>query len=210
MRNIDKYNQGIIADFQMRQHANDLYRGRISVLNNGASIGAQGCVLTGTAYVDPRMAMPNAGPASVMCWVKHNVNGTFHYIISDFDAGATTNSISMYRQTANKWGFWHGNGALLALSAKQSVVGEWTHLCGVRSGSTGSWNLKLYVNGIKDAEVSGATNPTAPASLQIGKPGAYPSGLTMDGCIGDLKLYERALTPNEIMDIIIIERSTYK
>lgn len=210
MRNIDKYNQGIIADFQMRQHANDLYRGRISVLNNGASIGAQGCVLTGTAYVDPRMSMPNAGPMTIMCWVKLNSNGDYHYIASDLDVGATTCSFSLYRQNANKFGFWHGNATALLVSTITTVVGQWYHVAGVRSGTTGAWTLRLYIDGVLNATGSYSANPTAPASLQIGKPGAYPSGFTTKGCIGDLKLYERALTPNEIMDIMIVERSTYK
>lgn len=182
-------------------------------LTSGAYFNAQGCVFDGVNdYIDLGTPAPlnlHTSPLSVMCWVKHNVNGVFHYIISDFDSGATTNSVSMYRQSANKWGFWHGNGALLALSAKQSIVGQWTHLCGVRSGSTGSWNLKLYVNGVKDAEVSGATNPTAAVNCTIGRPGAYTGGLTMNGCIADMRIYKRALTMNEIQERFILERSKY-
>lgn len=182
-------------------------------LTSGAYFNAQGCVFDGTNdYIDLGTPAPlnlHTSPMSVMCWVKHNVNGTFNYVISDFDSGATTSSVGIYRQSTNKWGFWHGSGAFMALSAKQSVVGQWTHLCGVRSGSTGSWNIKLYINGILDAQNSGATNPTAAVTCTIGKPGSYTGGLTMSGLISNMRIYNRALTMNEVQERFILERSKY-
>lgn len=215
MKNFDKYFDGTVAHFPLTDSGRDAIGNSHGVATSGARFGAQGSVFDGVDdYINLGTPLPPklnliTSQLSIMCWVKHNINGTYNYIVNDFDAGASNSTLGIYRSNANKHMFWHGSGALAALATTTTIVGQWYHLACVRSGSTGSWTLRLYIDGKLNASASGASNPTSGGLLAIGRPGSYTGGLTMNGCIADMHFLNRPLTLNEIQEHMTNTRNLY-
>lgn len=73
------------------------------------------------------------------------------------------------------------------------AAGEWNHIVGIRDGS----GLKLYINGKNVGEIgyTGSVN-SASEELSVGK--AIGKSFALDGAIGLIHIFDRALTPDEI------------
>jgi hypothetical protein len=216
MRNFDKYFDGAVAHLPLNESGRDAIGSSHGTPTSGARFGAQGAVFDGVddyinlgTPIPPRLSLITS-PLTIMCWVKHNINGTFNYIVNDFDSGASNSTMGIYRQSANKWGFWHGSGANQVQSTTLSTVGLWTHVCGTRTGTTGAWTLRIYINGKLETTGSLTTlNPVSGGQLAIGRPGSYTGGLTMNGCIADMNFINRPLTLNEIQEHYVNTRGLY-
>jgi hypothetical protein len=77
-------------------------------------------------------------------------------------------------------------------------VAQWTHLAITRSGTT----RKIYINGVERATSN--TQSKAPTSntksLSIGTSNnSVPNDAPFDGLIDEVRMYNRALTPSEIL-----------
>ena len=80
-----------------------------------------------------------------------------------------------------------------ASSPNPVQIGVWVHLTGSYDGST----KRLYVDGVEVASVAGsATFSSAPLVIGGDIDGAF--GFSTDGLIDELRLYDRALDPDEI------------
>jgi len=78
------------------------------------------------------------------------------------------------------------------------TTGEWHQLVGVYDDGTGGY--ALYFDGSKEATATDAVNPSADGtSNRIGRhPGGY--GEPFDGKIDDVRIYDRALSENEVSE----------
>ena len=88
--------------------------------------------------------------------------------------------------------FGNGNASVVVAGARNVVNGEWTHLALTRDGS----ELALYLDGGNRTSVGYSIQPgDGGYPLQIGGPSPYK------GKIDDVRLYDRALAPEEIEQI---------
>jgi len=83
------------------------------------------------------------------------------------------------------------------------VTGKWSHLVGTYDGKL----VKIYLNGTLAGTNSctGNIRPTT-GSTRIGQ--NYPSGFYLDGRIDEVRVYNRALLPNEVLDLYVVTTST--
>ncbi|MDA1169405.1 MAG: LamG domain-containing protein, partial [bacterium] len=127
-------------------------------------------------------------------------NVTSHQSIgSDANSAGAVINFHMEVNSNGSLGMLWGGGApyLRPQGATTLSLNQWYHGAVVRSGSTGAWNYKIYLNGTQDASGTTSINPGAASTFTIGRPGEY-SGQYFDGLIDDFRIYSRALSATEI------------
>ena len=80
-------------------------------------------------------------------------------------------------------------------------TGQWVHVATVLpEGASSPADVQLYVNGVREtgAVTAGTINTKAGASMRIG---ANETGQYFTGLIDDVRVYDRALTAEEIAGI---------
>ncbi|PZG17135.1 LamG-like jellyroll fold domain-containing protein [Nonomuraea aridisoli] len=89
---------------------------------------------------------------------------------------------------------------LRALSTQNAIANEWTHLVGVYDSTAGK--MRLYVNGVLNAETTFNSSWNATSKVQIGRTKANGT-LTnfLKGAIDEVRLYQKALTAEEISNL---------
>ncbi|WP_345559098.1 LamG-like jellyroll fold domain-containing protein [Nonomuraea rosea] len=84
-----------------------------------------------------------------------------------------------------------------ALSTQDAVANQWTHLVGVYDAAAG--RLRLYVNGILNADVAFTSTWDATSNVQIGRSKANGAlNYYLKGSFDEVRFYQRALTTEEI------------
>ncbi len=104
----------------------------------------------------------------------------------------------------SKWIFFQGNSGIsfittptgwVNLGAYSFNVGDWYHLAITRDGNL----LTAFVNGVKIGEsVFSYTIPDPSSSFVIGDAESQHPGRNYRGSLDDVRIYNRALSPNEI------------
>ncbi len=110
----------------------------------------------------------------------------------DFDIGRTDNELSVV------WG-----GAVIDDSTSNLQTGTWHYVGFTRSGSSGDWTSKIYIDGVLDeTATSVATNPGSQLYTSIGKCGEYngTNSNYYEGYIDEVKIYNYARTPSQIIE----------
>ncbi|MBN1788418.1 MAG: PASTA domain-containing protein, partial [Sedimentisphaerales bacterium] len=98
----------------------------------------------------------------------------------------------------------NGNGVHAESEETHSVAGQWAHVVGVREDNG---DLKLYVNGALQTEInniSGAVDSSGDVFIGVD----YVMGKDFAGTIDDARIYNRALTGNEVRQLY--RTSNYK
>jgi hypothetical protein len=93
-------------------------------------------------------------------------------------------------------------GNVLAIATTNLATGTWYHLAGIYDGA----NVKIYVNGVEEdstADTGNINSTTAP--IRIGMGSGTPPEEPMDGTIDDVRIYDRGLSPDEILTIFSSE-----
>ncbi len=152
------------------------------------------------------------GVMTFACWFKANGNyTTAQALIGCSNAsGNQGNYIATFGYTDNKFEFWNEDNAGPLITATRSISDDlWHHYVVTRSGSSGSWNLSLYIDGVLDKAGTTANNPfggTHPVS--IGRFGGY-GGYYLNGSGDDFSLWNRAISATEIQAIYNDSRTGY-
>lgn len=86
----------------------------------------------------------------------------------------------------------------VCVSNAKLKAGQWYHIGFTRTGKPGNWNCTIYVDGTAIGAAKNIATDVGPAlPFAIGRPGAY-DGLYFHGAMDDLRIYDRALSPNEV------------
>jgi len=157
----------------------------------------------------PLASFDSTNQFTISCWVKvadtigsiavlskRGVTGPWEYAI---DNQFNHNGFILDNWTPNGITSVYGTDPLNAMAV--ITPGQWQHLAYVGDGTS----LKVYVNGILQAG-SDAHNayytfaPTA-AHLVIGNGGGYGRNYYFNGCIDDIKMFNRALSAANIQTL---------
>jgi hypothetical protein len=182
---------------------------------NGDSFGScdacgHMCTVSGAPYqaggrlfdgVDDQISCGNSSALNasdaitIEVWIKPGVNftTTYYQIVDKRNgsiaptmlwAGGTTQRLVMYA------------GGICAMgTVTQLSTGKWYHVAG--TAVDGTTSNKIFINGNDDTASTGtATFATNTADLVIGK--TTTGGNPFHGTIGEVRIYRRALTPEEV------------
>jgi len=144
--------------------------------------------------------LPDGANARTQCaWIKPNSYAQTNGIAAYGDQAVLNAKSTLGLMITNGYGeFLRGNG-MGASSLWVAPVGAWSHLCGVYNGSTPT----LYANGVlvktgtTEAWATNLNNATYP-NLLIGND--LSTGFT-NGNIDDVRVYNRALSASEILEL---------
>ena len=152
------------------------------------------------------------GPITIAAWVKPGIEpNSNNYIVSKFDYGSNQRAWALLRHNkANTWFFVISpNGQVVdidyqhsgAESDSQVITDQWVHLTAVFDGSVQT----LYVNGVlqsKTYNVSGIYSSTAPVTIGTNWNNGSPGTNYFNGKIDDVRIYNYALTAEQIAQIM--------
>jgi concanavalin A-like lectin/glucanase superfamily protein len=185
-----------------------------SWISDGVNEGALDFERDNANYISFLSPVLNTPPYTICAWVKPEslpINDNW-YIISNGAETSHSYGFVLYikdNSTSDpQWVFsakgidMVGNGLSCPISST-----EWTFLCGTWDGSTDSNSIKFYVDGV----LIGAKPPVEKIvngperNLVIGQDssgwGSDDSGHLIDGCIDEVRIYNRVLNQNEIQDL---------
>jgi hypothetical protein len=163
---------------------------------NGGSIVFDGV----DDYVGLGNNLDQNGPLSIMSWIyTTTISSGARVVVSNCNVvGNQQDYVLEINRTAAKVGAFWGD-VLLLVSNQSLVVNQWYYVGFVRSGSTGNWNLNIYINGTNDSNTTTSVNPNATnAGTAIGRAGDYTSQY-FSGRISNVQFYNRALSAQEVL-----------
>lgn len=134
-----------------------------------------------------------ASATTVAGWIYFNNFGTFRFLLDGSTSGPTGNGISLYVEigTGNVV-FWNYSASFLARSTQALQANTWYHICATWDGTTS----KLFINAKQDGESVGDSSTAGGGSFRIGSSATYLTFWL--GMLDDVRLYDRALSPQEI------------
>jgi hypothetical protein len=151
----------------------------------------------------PSNASLQPAAVSVSTWVKRSGSpGNFKYIVGKGAFGCEAASYGLYTGPNGGLVFYVGDGSDFTRSTDAGSGvwdGSWHHIAGTFDGQT----VRMYVDG---TEVGGGVPRTTPISYTSQDPadlllGAYGGcSLAYDGAIDETKIWNRALSPSEVVD----------
>jgi len=181
---------------------------------SGGRMGSFGAMklFGSSSYID--LGSPSklnlAGPMTVTAWINLSSVAASCYIASSYNSAGTDNNqwaiIFSQPLGAKLRAVWAG--AVVLNGNAVLSVNTWYHVAMVRGGGTGSWTVKLFINGGADASGATATNPQTQGPASIGRQGAANASY-FPGFIDDVQLYNVALSDAQVQEIYFESRLVY-
>ncbi|GCB46998.1 LamG-like jellyroll fold domain-containing protein [Streptomyces sp. NL15-2K] len=132
---------------------------------------------------------------TVAAWVCLSTEPGFFATAVSQEAAEASGFYLQYSSDEKRWAF--ARPGLRAVGYSVPAVDTWTHLVGVCDGA--HRKLRLYVNGVQEAETDDTKPTPAPGGLMIGRAtfDRQPSDF-FPGAIRDVRVFDRALTSARI------------
>lgn len=157
--------------------------------------------MNGQSLEVPNSDSLNSDEITIAVWINWSGENLPNQVLGKFTYKDGGYLFKMENAETNLWLYDEGSGAHWYRAVPMPTPGEWTHLAVTFDGS----NQRGYVNGVK-AEKSGNVDMPwdgpirhVDAPLQIG---AYSSSFLFTGMIDDLAIYNRALSEEEILEVM--------
>ena len=152
---------------------------------------------TNTIYATaPYVLNPQAGDFTATAWVRLTTAANSQFILHQTGSPGRA---WLYRNSSGKPCTLLGNSA--TVSTTILAPGVWYHVAVVKKGATDT-NVQLYINGLPDGAATARTIESATGGLRIGAPKSHStSNRNWNGQIDDVRLYNRALLPSELLTI---------
>lgn len=149
---------------------------------------------TGQYVVAPSILL-GSSDFTVAGWVQHRAgSATYPVLVSEGDTGS--GEWMLLLTSANTCQFYGSTGSVSVLGGSYSS-GKWVHVACHRSGK----EARLFVNGIHVAsDTYASANLSTTKSLQLGGADS-DSDRWLVGLLGDILVYNRALSPAEISQL---------
>lgn len=158
-------------------------------------VGGSGMYNGSNNYVTTNLTAINT-TTTYAIWIKSsNPSAAYQGLIGNSDANPGYNML--YDNYAVQRVSWWNNGGVPGLTSSLAITDtNWHHIVATRSGSSGSWLMKIYIDGRFNASSTDTQNPTAVGTIIIGKMrgdyGFFP------GQLDDVRVYNRELTAAEV------------
>ena len=205
----------------------DSYAGTGTVINSLASPNLAG-TMSNITYTDPYFAYngtssqvsvtdtaalePGAGDWTMEVWVNQTVNTGSQVILGKFDPGGGANDVSYaIRVSSGNVRADFGNGTTAMNTSNYTLTtGTWVQLVYVFTNVANN-NVITYVNGAQQATTTHSFTSllNTPSNLYLGSynGGEYPQ--YYNGRIGITRLYNAALTADQVLQNYNANRSIY-
>ncbi|GAA4991350.1 hypothetical protein GCM10023205_74200 [Yinghuangia aomiensis] len=162
--------------------------------------------LNGTGGIATPSAVVNTTKSfSVSAWAKLTDTTSYNTIVAQDGPNSYSGFYLQYSKSLNAWAFiWPGDNTNnpqtwpAATSTTPPQVGVWTHLVGVFDASNN--HLRLYVNGVLQADVANPSPWSATGRLTIGK--AKNDTDLFHGGISDVEIFDRPLTAADVTSLM--------
>jgi len=155
-------------------------------------------------------ALNLTGAMSFSCWYKANSYTQNQAFIATSQNGGQANYAITFGFNDNKFELWNNATGPVITSTASIADSGWHHYVCTRAGSSGSWNLALYIDGVLDKSGTSAVDPSGgsyPAT--IGRFGGF-GGYYLFGQIGDAALWSRAITAADVWELYQDSREGYR
>lgn len=148
---------------------------------------------------------------TVSTWIKWTTNNpNWEWLISKNSDSGATNGYALFKQPdgVNQIRFCV-NGVGNGITISTFTIGTWYHIIGT---ATAGSSVKLYVDGTKVSETATVPNPIVSYNgyLGINSAAYYPSPNNFNGFIQDVRIYNRALSADEVNILYELGNSTTK
>lgn len=163
---------------------------------------------------------PKRGELTIQVRVKFNknANGGYDYFVPAFlskTASRAGNTMGWsFLRNSNKIEFWMGDevgsAALSILSGDVATDGAWHTITGTINATGSSYKMKLYVDGMLTAqgEKAGTVSIESAAPLVMGYWPYDFTGVHVDMYMGDLRIWNRELSEEEIVANVCVREMT--
>ena len=133
-------------------------------------------------------------------WANNTVNGEHKLIAKWKDAGSLFSYLLSINASDKALLAVHpvGEGQATTIGTTTIATGTWFHIAGTYDGTT----LRIYVNGVEENSntITGGNLRSVAAPVRIGS-GSGDGEEPMDGILDDARIYDRALSADEILTI---------
>jgi hypothetical protein len=141
-------------------------------------------------------AMDISGAISISAWINTKVLDTsVDTIVSNTSSIGNNFQWDLeINRTSGKVSFVHGstaNGTAIFTNNKVLSTNRWYHVVAVRTGSSGSWTVNFYIDGVSDGAPTDTENPGTQGTSFIGNQ-QIVSTRAFNGFIDDVRVYNRA------------------
>ena len=140
---------------------------------------------------------------TISMWCIFRTRSSVNCPISNVSVAASNGFALEMGRTANKV-TWLQNGSTIDATSTGSITDAgWHHVAVTRDGVAGSWTITFAIDGVTSTHTT-AANPGPESSagiLAIGRYGSFSGGFNFNGQIGEVTIYQRALSEAEIRDL---------
>lgn len=186
----------IAADASGRNHPGTLHNTTFAeVATPGRIAGAMNCDGVGTYVSVPYHKDFDLRTLTIQAWMRpERVQGGDAQILSKY----CSYGLAMPRNETFKFYFWHMDHII----AYRLPAQRWYHLCGVFDGR----QRIFYLDGAEIAAVTSNPPPFSNGDIQIGalRGEISPNPAFFHGVIDDVRLYDRALSADEVRRLFLI------
>ena len=186
-------------------------QGNTGTLTNGPerTIGRIGQALnfsrSNTRYVDVGTNMDLLGEMSAFAWVNFEQQcSTAPQVVighsSNFLGSPRIQQFGLFCGGDDGSEFHVSWGTTIRLTGNiVPGTGRWYHVGFTRSGSSGNWDVALYIDGLLDNSTNVSANPTDTANATwIGATDANTNNWPLSGIIDEVRVYNRPLSADEV------------
>ncbi|MEK9131956.1 MAG: LamG domain-containing protein [Patescibacteria group bacterium] len=142
--------------------------------------------------------------AFTMCaWINTDSISTAQAVVATGNASVALNAVALFiNSNSNGAVSLEFAGANTATTAGGMItVGEWYHVCGVKTAGAINTTSTLYVNG-QSVAIDSASSNTPTVSTTDASIGQFvASGSYFDGKIDDVRVYSRALSAGDVLNL---------
>ena len=193
---------GLIAEYLFDGDTLDSSPNGNDLANHGVTFANNTGVFSGSAYAQANAkVIPENSAYSISCWFKKSGTG-YDYLFDTINGNSNNKGISIqFKQSGQiQARIDDSNTSTEYQVSSQNNVndGIWHHLVFAWTGTTENNGMKLYIDGVLNAQAtSGFNASTHTYNLTIGK----PNNLTqyyLNGSLDNIRIYNRVLTDVEI------------
>ncbi|MDD4476776.1 MAG: DUF1566 domain-containing protein [Patescibacteria group bacterium] len=172
---------------------------------SSGKIGQAGKFDGSNDYIDlgTQTTLNQQGSLTLSGWFKLNGDYTSSQSIITNSTGVVANYALVFGYNDYKLGLWNTADSPNIISNRSISDNYWHYFAVTRSGSSGNWVESIYIDGVLDKTDTITTNPNGGTTdgVAIGRFGGYADSYKFKGNLDDIRIYNRALSLNEIKQL---------